>query len=267
MRSSKCRLSWIHLFFLLFFAFMMHRILFVSSGSTEKVASYVAYPFIKFQSFIYYPFSKCFSYIQSVEALESKINLLQHEKDSLNAQLIELQSCQSFYQDVKEVIDYAQRYSVKKHLLAQILLCNMSEKEDVIIIDAGSCRGVCKNDIALYKNMIIGRVIEVYPWYSKVALLTDKRCKISAESKKGIEGICCGANNGKLDFNFVPHFKDVQVADTLVSTGQGLLYPKGFALGIVTAVESDNVSHFIQAKPLCNAQQLSYVYVVSRQLD
>ena len=38
--------------------------------------------------------------------------------------------------------------------------------------------------IAVFKDCFLGRVVEVYPWYSKVLLITDPGCKVAVYAPK-----------------------------------------------------------------------------------
>ena len=260
MGQVKKNLFW-YLFYGVFIVFMLHRLFFFTPGVFERVGSYVAYPFLKIKQIVQYPFHMGVAYFYNVQYLQKQIQILQSDKDRLQSQLIEQKSLQIFYEQSKDVREFAKRYDHKHKLLAQVLLTSIGASEDMMLIGVGAQQSVQKDHVVMYQDMIIGRVIEVYPWYSKVVLVTDQRCKIAAQCKKGVTGICCGKNNGQLELNFVPHFKDVQVNDIMLSTGKGLVYPKGFALGQIASVTSDNVSHFIQAKPLYDSTQLEYVYV------
>lgn len=242
--------------------FMLNRLFFSSVGMIERTTSYALYPLFKVQEGLAFPFKKASLYFQRVSELEQKVIALEQQRDDLRAELIELEALATFSRDCQHVQEFAQRYNYQQQQLAKVLLCDISEKEDVIFVEAGLNKSIQKDDVIVYKNMLVGRVIEVYPWYSKVALTTDQRCKISAQCKKGVTGICCGKNNRQLELQFVPHFKDIKMQDRLISTGKGLIYPQGFDLGTVVDIVSDNVSHYIQVSPSVDIQKVEYVYIL-----
>lgn len=258
------KLSPFYLFYFLLIFFIINRLFFFSPGITEQTMSCMVYPFVKVRSMLAYPFSSLIYHWQSVTTLQQTIEQLRLEKEGLQEKIIQNESIYQFVEQSKEVAEFAQRYENGSKKLVKILLTVISPKEDIVIIDAGIHHGICKDDVMVYKNMLIGRVIELHPWYSKVALITDKRCKVSAQSKDGVVGICSGKNNGELEFNFVPHFKEVAVGDLIISTGNGLVYPQGFALGEIMSIRTDNVAHYIEAKTLLDLHDLSYVYIFNR---
>lgn len=254
----------VYLFYVILFAFMVNRLFFFSPGISEQTISCLVYPVVKIQSMLSSPFASISIRFKSISELQKKIDTLEQENEQLQEKIIRQAALHFFSEESKEVVEFGQRYDNEQKKLVKVLLTVISEKEDSIIIDAGSCNGISKDDVVIYKNMLVGRVLEIYLWYSKVALYTDKRCKISAQSRPGVEGICSGQNNGQIEFDFVPHFKEVEVGDIVISTGNGLVYPQGFALGEIISCKTDNVVHKIHLKPMLDLRALSYVYVFKR---
>jgi rod shape-determining protein MreC len=130
-------------------------------------------------------------------------------------------------------------------------------------VDAGADHGICLNMIAVFKNNIVGRVIHVDPWYSKIALITDKRCKIAVSCvQTKTVGIYEGNNSAMPSLEFVPHYEKLMVGDILMSTGQGLVYPQGFAIGSIVDFKVDDVAYQVKVQPLIDLEQLDFVYLV-----
>ena len=66
--------------------------------------------------------------------------------------------------------------------------------------------------IAVFKDCLVGRVVEVYPYYSKVILITDPTCKVAAictsTNVKGIHEGMLSLTTTKL--SFVNHLEEVK---------------------------------------------------------
>lgn len=281
MMRQEVRFWVVHLFYLLFFLFLINRLFFFSSGVAERTVSFVLYPFFKIHTTIASSIHQKSQNRQDILSLQAELDILHIQNDLLHGRLAQMQAQQLFIEQSSELVSFAMRYDVDKKEVAKVLLVFISPQEDIIFIDGGSNKGISKDDVVVYQNALIGRVVEVFSWYSKVALITDRRCKISAqgtgdsldmqplvEMSAGCSsiasGICCGKNNNKLELCFVPHFKKVNVGDLVTSTGQGLMYPLGFALGIVQKVSTDLVSHNIELKPFFDINHISYVYVFTK---
>lgn len=269
MIRQEVRFWLIHLFYVLFFLFLLNRVFFTSSGLAERSMSYILYPFLKMHKNVIHSMQRQAQDHKTVQNLCKELDALYVQYDVLQGRVAQLEACQIFIQDTAELIDFAQRYqTINKHL-AKILMYCCSAQEDIILIEGGVNKNFTKDDILVYQNSLVGRIIEVYPWYSKAALITDQRCRIASQiqasaDKESVCGICCGKNNKKMELCFVPHFKPVTVGQTVISTGQGLVYPQGFALGIVQHVKTDLVAHYIQLKPLFDIEHIKYVYVFDK---
>ena len=265
MIRQEIRLWLIHGFYILFFLFLIHRLFFPSFGMAERCMSFILYPFFKIHLHMNQSVRQQSIEHKTIQSLKNELEVLYVQHDVLKGRLIQLQAQQRLIEQTKELVDFSVRYDTQNKYLAKILMCSCGPYEDIIFIDGGKNHNIVKDDIVVYQNALIGRVIQVFPWYSKVALISDKRCRIAAEVSHGVKGICCGQNNKVLSLDFVPHFKPVQVGDLVMSTGQGLMYPHGFALGIVLNVKTDLVAHDIQLQSVFDITSISYVYVLHKE--
>lgn len=262
MIRQDIRARLMHGFYVLFLLFLMHRLFFPSFGMAEHCMSYFLYPFFKIHATVSTSLQQKEFHKQTEDQLREQLQILSMQYDVLQGRLIQLQAQQQFLQQTADLRSFTQKYESKQVVIAKILMTVCSDQEDIVFIEGGKNKYFTKDDVVVYQNALVGRIIEVYPWYSKIVLISDQRCRIAAEISEGISGICCGANNKTLKLSFVPHFKPVKVGDMVFSTGQGLLYPSGFALGVVQTVQTDLVSHTIQVKPMFDIAKLSYVYVL-----
>lgn len=264
MMRQEVRFWLLHVFFLFFILFLIHRIIFISSGFWEQTISYVVYPFIKVQTNIAQSIQQKADNKKTKEELQAEIDQLLIERSLLRARLGQLEAQQVMLEQSQEVVDFAQRYDHAAKTLSTVLFYYRSPKEDVMFIDGGMNKGFAKDDVVICQNSLVGRIIEIYPWYSKVAVVTDQRCRVSAMVGRDTYGVVCGKNNGGLELSFVPHYQKVEVGDIVISTGQGLMYPQGFVLGIVQDVLTDLVSHQINVKPYLDMDQVRHVYVFKK---
>lgn len=254
----------IRLFFLLLCGFMMNRLFFFSPGMAEVTTSYLLYPVIKIQKFFTDPLYAYLSKASDIAVLHKDLMALQENNEDLQAQVIELQSTIDFENRSQEIRDFQQKYNFSQQKLVQILMKSFDDAGHFYWVDAGVNQGINLNMIAMYKNNIVGRVIYVDPLYSKVALITDKRCKIavSCANTKTV-GIYEGNNSAEPTLEFVPHYEKLQIDDLLISTGQGLVYPQGFAVGSITSFEVQDVAYKVVIQPLVNLKTIEFVYLIA----
>lgn len=253
----------IRIFYVFFFCFMIFRLCFSGGIFLDRVVSYFSYPFLQIHSGACASINSMKKRFRSLHDLKQELQELQQKSEEFEARVVELEQEALFQEKTAELISFSDRYKKSFHLLAKVLMRKKSDKEHVLFLDAGSKQGVQANMIVVYKNSLVGRVIRVYPLYSEIAVLLDKRCKITAELyETGVEGVFEGRNEKIAVLNFVPHFKKVSTGERLYSSGTGLLYPQGFLLGSVCSVKQGAVDKKISIQPAIDFDNLEYVYVI-----
>jgi rod shape-determining protein MreC len=121
----------------------------------------------------------------------------------------------------------------------------------------------------VYKNCLVGRVSQVFPHYSRVDLITDKQCKVAAQTGNGkYKGIHEGLYT--TDTSHVIHLYDntlelenkIKTGDVIISSGDGLLFPRGFALGRVATITRNDFNCTLILEPLIDFKTLEYCSVL-----
>lgn len=226
--------------------------------------SCISYPFLVVQNKIVTPTK---NYFRSVNALKIENEQLRIERDKLLAKNIKHKAVKSYYSDVKEVVDFKQQnYNVENGTFAQILMKSFLSNENFFLLNQGSSSGVLVDMVAIYKNNLIGRVTEVFPYYSKLTLITDKSCKVAAYcSKTKTKGIHRGNNNkAETKLMYISHLNNIQEDDLLISSGEGLVFPQGFALGKIKSFAKKEVQLKVKVEPLVDLSAIEYCYLVKK---
>jgi rod shape-determining protein MreC len=225
------------------------------------------YPILVVQNSVVTPIKSFFHKRKSASELEIQLKDLQHERDAILAQNIELNGMISFVQDTQELVEFKERYECDNASLAQVLVKNFSEQAHYFLIDKGTRGGIQKDMAVVYKNVLIGKVHEVYPHYSKVVLVTDQSCKVAAYcAQSKATGIYQGSNEEwAAQLNHVSHLSQLEEGEMILSSGDGLIFPRGFGLGKVKMFQTQGLFHEVSVEPLLNLRALSYCYVVTKQ--
>jgi rod shape-determining protein MreC len=251
------------IFLLIIFSFMINRVFFFSPGAAEVTTSYILYPFLQVQKSITDPIVAWYQKKNDIAQLQKDCQLLRQKNEDLQSEMIAMESTLYFALASQEVREYKEKYTYESAKLVQVLMRSFDHVGHFFWINAGARDGVTCNMIALYKNNIVGRVIHVDRFYSKIALITDKRCKIAAMClQTKVVGIYEGHNNFEPTLEFIPHYESLQLEDTVLATGDGLLYPQGFIIGKVASFQIHDVAYKIFVQPLIDLQQIEYVYLV-----
>jgi rod shape-determining protein MreC len=133
------------------------------------------------------------------------------------------------------------------------------------IIDQGKVQGVKEGLPVLAPQGIVGRVVEVYPEYSKTMLIVDRQSAADAMIQRTrVRGILKGKGGNRCSLEFVPKNADVQVGDLVLASGLVGLYPKGLVFGKVTAANKKNPGVFqeIEVTSSADLSALEEVLVV-----
>ncbi len=242
------------------------RLLTFRTGSLEMLCSYVLYPFLVAQHTFIVPVKLWFERWHVMHELEELVKRQHAELEVLTAENIQLQSSRAHMNAISELIDFKKRYSAHNALIAQVLFKNFSDQSHFFLIDAGSRAGVAPDMVVVYKSCLVGRISDVYPFYSKVMLITDPACKVSAFCvPTGAQGIHEGTGVlHETQLSFVSHLATFHENDSVVSSGDGLVFPKGFGLGRIIASELKGFQYTIKIKPFLNLRSLTHCCVLQK---
>lgn len=237
-------------------------------SAVETVSSSLLYPFLRVQHAIITPITQWFEHRATIQELEDVIKNMRNAHEKLCAENSALKAAQLYENETRELRNFNKRYQLHNNgCIAQVLARHFSASKQFFLVDAGSRQGIKKDMVVLYGNNIIGRVAQVYPWYCEVCLITDADCKVAAScGNKNVSGIHEGINDAlSTIIRYVSHLEAVQVGDTVLSSGEGLVFPKGFALGKIIAAERGELFYTITVKQLLDLQTLQYCTLIAKE--
>lgn len=110
-----------------------------------------------------------------------------------------------------------------------------------VTVSKGSADGVTLNMPVISPSGVVGRVIAIGSHAAKVQLILDRDSGVGVLVERSrtlgvLEGLSDESDSGDLPMRFVPALADVQVGDTLVTSGMDQIYPKGLVVGTVSRV-------------------------------
>lgn len=248
----------------------------IGVSTVEVVSSSLLYPLLRIQHAIIVPIAEWFKHKATMYELQDQLMQLQKLSEELYAENIRLKSLYSYDSETKELQNFNKRYALHHGCMVQVLVRHFSPTKQFFLVNAGLSHGIKKDMVALYGNNIIGKVAEVYPWYCKVCLITDADCKVAAvcqskpmvgrELKKGAQGIHEGINDVLCTtLHYVSHLEMIEIDDMVYSSGEGLVFPKGFALGKVIEAQKEELFYTITVKPLLDLQTLHYCTLIAKE--
>ena len=138
-----------------------------------------------------------------------------------------------------------------------------------VIINKGRRHGVEKGMPALVPEGIVGQVIEAAGHYAKILLIVDRNSAVDALVQRNrVRGILSGASTAMGHLDYVLLKEDVQVGDTIVTSGLDGVFPKGLRIGGVRSVEArpNEMFHTIEVAPFVDFDKLEELLVVIKAM-
>ena len=109
-----------------------------------------------------------------------------------------------------------------------------------LTIDRGTLDGVKRDMPVATAGGIVGRVISVGPNFAMVQVITDKHAGVGAmlQGSRAM-GEIHGLDNDRCELKNISSSENVEVGESVVTTGLDRIYPKGLLVGAVERVEAD----------------------------
>lgn len=138
-------------------------------------------------------------------------------------------------------------------IVAELLGVDPNPQTHKLLINKGSRHGVYSGQPMLDARGVMGQVIEVMPYSSRVLLLTDSTHSLPVQvTRNGLRTIASGTGHpGQFELRHVADNADIKEGDLLVTSGMGQRFPAGYPVGVVVEVLRGTGQPFavVQAAP------------------
>ena len=216
-------------------------------------------------SFLLTPVNRVTGYFVSAEKLE-------RENAELRAMVATL------YQERERLLQFRDERNRLRKLLDlkedsfyRFLPCEVIERSSntffrSIMVDRGSRDSVRVGMTVIGYRGLVGRIAQVFPTASQVVLINNKSISVSCMSTRSrVVGILEWDRGSLFRLEYVGKEEDIKEGDTLVTSGLGLLFPKGFPIGAVFQVteEKGGISKRVHASSFANLNALEELFIVT----
>lgn len=196
------------------------------------------------------------NFIQN-ERLKKEMDLL---KQKLNAQEeVSLENAR-----LNNLLSLKQK-SPYKMIAAKVIGRSPDNWSSVIIIDKGRSSGIKPGLVVIDYLGLVGRVIEVSPSTSKIILLKDTNFSVSGVVQRSRqEGLVSGTLGAFLIMKYLPKDSDIEISDTIITSGLTEVYPAGLLIGTVVEIgeEFSGIMRYAVVKPSVNLSNLEEVLII-----
>jgi rod shape-determining protein MreC len=183
----------------------------------------------------------------------------------LRMKLMRFESLEQENQRLRAVRESSSRV-VQRSLVAEIVRVDLDPFRQRVLVNKGTRHGVFRGQAALDANGIFGQVTRAGPISSEIILISDPEHALPVQvNRTGVRSIALGTGrSGLLSLPYLSQKADVIVGDLLVSSGLGGVYPPGYPVGKVTAVERDPAQPLlaVEAEPLAGLDRDPEVLLV-----
>ncbi len=139
----------------------------------------------------------------------------------------------------------------------------------IITIDRGMKDHVHRDDGVISGDGVVGRIVEVSPFSSKVLLVTDATSKLPAVVQHGRWWAIAVGTSTRVKLQYVSQDAKLKVSDRVV-TGEGRSFHAGVLIGRIKQIEPTSAGALDQSaivQPAADLSALSHVLVLPQKIS
>lgn len=153
-------------------------------------------------------------------------------------------------------------------LIAELIGVSSDPLRHIVVINKGRDASVYVGQAVIDARGLVGQVIEVSAYFSRVMLITDSTHAVPVQvNRNGVRAIAEGTGMiDELTLSHVASTMDIKVGDLLVTSGLGGHFPTGYPVAVVTAVDDSSNSFMkVKARPAALLDQSRYLLLIFRE--
>lgn len=204
---------------------------------------------------------------ETIAELKEEIERLEKENMSMkiNLQRLDvLESQVSRLRGIRQNLDN----EIKNIKIAEITETNVIPNKKSIQINVGSNYDLIVGQTVMGVNGLLGQIVEVNMYTSKVLLITDSDSNVPAKIGRTGQQIIVkgGAEDNLLEVPFLPNDSDIKTGDLIITSGQANRFIPSLKIGRVKDVIKNDGERFIQAiiDPIEKVEKISEAIIPSK---
>ncbi len=134
-----------------------------------------------------------------------------------------------------------------------------------LVLDRGAMHGVREGLAVADARGLVAQITRVQPLVSEATLITQRDMRVPVwVEPSGVRGVAVGNGDGTLRLRHVLGRWEVEVGQTVVTSGLDGLYPAGLIVGRVVQVEPGGNEPLVVIEPISQAERVKQVVILER---
>jgi rod shape-determining protein MreC len=212
---------------------------------------------------IFYPFQITFDQATKAKNIYAENRFLKSEVALLTVQVAQLKDEKLENARLRRMLDFEERTPLDI-IPVSIVARDPSPVLKSVVVNAGTNKGVLAYMPVVGEGGIAGKVVQVMSSMSQVQLIKDPLNRTSILVRRTRAVSILETENGIDYFARFRIHEDVTAGDTVVTSGLGGIYPRGFPAGIVEKISDEGDRLFKKAviKPGIDIDRLEELFIV-----
>ncbi len=170
-------------------------------------------------------------------ALIAENEQLKRERLETEFRLQHLAALETENERLRQLLDSTERVGLRA-LVAEILSVDLNPYRQRFDLNRGASDGVFVGQALLDAQGIVGQIVRVDAFTAEAVLITDADTAVPVSvNRNGLRTIAVGTgDSARLRLPYLTNSADIKTGDLLVSSGLGGVFPAGYPVGRVVAV-------------------------------
>jgi rod shape-determining protein MreC len=184
----------------------------------------------------------------SLQHVADENRRLKQEMDWLRGENNQLREAAAATQRLTSLLQFKEQ-ALPSMVAAQVIGRDSSNRYKSVILNKGDSDGIQKDMGVITPAGVVGRVVKTTGGTSVVLLLTDPNNAIAGLIQRTRdEGIVEGIPQGRARLKYIPMLSAVKEGDRVVTSGLVGGFPRGLAIGTITAIDREEGALFQTAE-------------------
>lgn len=237
----------------------------------RDVGATLLYPFQWITSGLQNAIQGFAQYTQDLKDLQAEVRRLTEENQQLQASLQEAELLREEYSWLYAYLSMKEEHASYSFCAAGVVARDMSGAYALeLTLNKGSAHGVKEGMPVVTRDGLVGVVSQVNWAFCKVRTILNTTSSAGvAVTRSGEIGVCEGdfeaLKNGCAVARYLPAEADVQVGDSLLTSGRGSVYPYGIPVGRVVSISHNGFSRTTEMviQPFARLDDLDQVMILT----